>query len=123
VSTDGITEDQLREAIDRVARTRDGRMLYLFLQRHMMGIPSDMSGGALRRNLGERIFASKLIGLMAKGIQDSGGRTEPSTGSSGSNEQPIVFAVPGARRLTDTGGAGRRVTADSRVPGWDRPEE
>jgi hypothetical protein len=109
--TDPIANEQFHNAIDRLARTEDGRSLYLFLQRRLMGVSGATDDGALRLDNGERSFASKLIGLMAKGIQESGGRT--------SSEQPVVFAVAGPRAVSGARGAGRRVTIDTRVPGWD----
>lgn len=114
-----LTDEQFRNALDRVARTEDGRTLYLFLQRRLMGVCSSLEDGALRDDQGERSFAAKLIGLMAKGIAESGGRTTSDNGSStGSGDQPIVFAVPQPRSVARRGG-NRRVTADTVIPGWN----
>jgi hypothetical protein len=119
-----IPVEQMHDAIDRIARTADGRELYLYCQRRLMGVSTDNSEGALRSDHGERMFAARLIGLMAKGIADSGGRTSSSgTSGTGSGEQPIVFAVREPVRVAGSGRAGsRRVTADTRVPGWSEPE-
>lgn len=117
------TQDAILEAIDRISRTPDGAALYVFLQRRVMWVAPTTSRSALRTDHGERSFASKLIGLMAKGIHESGGRTS-SSGSPGVAEQPIVvprsgpvLVGPGPR------GAGRRITADTRVPGYDLPDD
>jgi hypothetical protein len=120
------TQEACLEALDRIARTPDGAMLYVFLQRRLMTVLSPNSRGALRQDNGERMFAAKLIGGMAKGILESGGRTGSSTssGDTSSGEQPIV--VPGAepRRVARTGNpGGRRITPDTRVPGYDPPDE
>ena len=109
-----ITDDQLHAAVDRLARSEDGHTLYLFLQKRLMAVSTGQDLGALYADQGERMFAAKLIGLMSTGIRESGGRNTSTDGSGGlSPDQPITFAVPGPR------GAGRRVTADTRVAGWN----
>jgi hypothetical protein len=120
--TAAISEKVLREAIDRIARTPDGRLQYLYLQRRMMAITASIDPGTLQRNEGERTFAAQLIGLMATGIEESGGRTS-SSGTGGDTEQPIVFAVPRPVDTRGSRGAGRRITEHSRVPGYDRPDD
>jgi hypothetical protein len=122
--SEGLTDEDLHKAIDRLARTPDGRILYLFLQRRLMGVPASSKSGALRTDHGERMFAAKLIGLMATGIAESGGASSSSgDGSTGSGDKPIVFAVPQPRRVAGTGrGIGRRITEQTRVPGYDRDE-
>ena len=118
------TTAECHEALDRIARTPDGAAFYIFLQRRLMTVLASDSDGALRSDHGERMFAAKLIGLMAKGILESGGRTSNTSGSTGSGEQPIV--VPGSEprlvsRARNPGS--RRITADTRVPGYDPPDE
>src|SRR5689334_17508646 len=96
-----LTDAQLHAAIDRLARTEDGRTLYLFLQKHLMGVPTVESESALRENHGERRFAAKLIGLMAQGIRESGGSNTSTDGTgSVSPDQPITFAVAGPRAVS-----------------------
>jgi hypothetical protein len=108
------------EAVDRIARSPDGATFYVFLQRRLMTVLATDSEGALRIDQGERMFAAKLIGLMAKGILESGGRTGNTSGSTGDGEQPIVVPSAGPRRVGRTGNpGGRRITADTRVPGYD----
>jgi hypothetical protein len=116
-----IEDKHLYEAIDRIARTPDGRTLYLFLQKRLMAIPTSAKTGALRSDHGERYFASQLMGLMAKGIEDSGRRTGSSGDTSGGSAEPlVVFALAEPRSVGGgSRGAGRRITADTRVPGWD----
>jgi hypothetical protein len=117
-----LDDERFHQAMEQIARTAEGQIFYLFLQRRLMAVPADLKGGALRADAGERRFAAKLIGLMGKGIQESGGRTGSSI--DGGREQPIVFSVAGPRRIADPGsGAGRRVNADTRVAGWDRAED
>lgn len=122
---DPLTDQQLHSAIDRIARSEDGRTLYLFLQKSLMAVPTAHEDGALRQSHGERMFAARLISLMAKGISESGGRTGSSSDSTsgGNADQPIVFAVAAPRAVSTGGrGAARRVTADHRIPGWNDSE-
>lgn len=106
-----IEQKDVKEAIDRIARSADGQMLYRFLQRTVCGIPdSGMSDGALRQFEGRRSFAAELMAHMAEGIADS-------------DRYAITFARanPGPDAQSRPRGAGRRVTADTFVPGWDAP--
>lgn len=114
-----IEDKRLHAAIDAIARTEHGHTLYLFLQKRLMAIQPLLSDGALYSDHGERTFASKLIGLMATGIRESGG-SNTSTDDTGSvsPDQPIVFAVSGPKLVARSGGAGRRITADTHVPGY-----
>lgn len=118
-----LTDAQFHAAIDRLARTEDGRTLYLFLQKRLMGVATAESDGALREDQGERRFASKLIGLMAQGIRESGGSNTSTDGTGGvSPDQPITFAVAGPRAVSSPRGAGRRVTGDTHVAGYSDPD-
>lgn len=112
------------DAVDRIARTPDGAALYVFLQRRLMAVPVTFEPGALQWDHGERSFASRLIGLMAKGIYESGGRTGTTGSSAGpsGSEQPLVVPSPRAVRARGEPGSRRRITADTVIPGWnDRP--
>jgi hypothetical protein len=115
-----ISEKLMHEAIDRIARTPDGRVLYLYCQRRMLEVCVSNDPSTLQADHGERRFASHLRGLMATGISESGGRT--SSGSGDTSEQPIVFARPKPVVVGGPRGAGRRITADTRVPGYDSPD-
>lgn len=101
------TAAEVAEAIDRIARTPDGANLYVMLQRHLMFVPATTEVSALQALHGERLFAARLIGQMAKGIHESGGRTS-STGGTGSSEQPIVAPISGPRTV---GGSALRASA------------
>lgn len=103
------TAKEIAESIDRIARTPDGANLYILLQRAVMFVAPVEKRGALRLAHGERMFAAKLIGLMAKGIYESGGRTSSSTsGGSSDSEQPVVVPVSAPRAV---GGSARRTAA------------
>jgi hypothetical protein len=118
------TLTEIKDALNRIAMTPDGHNLYIFLQRRLMKVPDPQQRGALRANQGERSFALELIGLMAKGIAESVNRTSSSAGSSSSGaEQPVVLPTAEPVAVARARGAGRRITADTRVPGWDRAPE
>jgi hypothetical protein len=104
-----LTDQDMRDALDRVARSSDGVLLYRYLQKTLCAVTTDsMPEGALRRNEGRRSLAAELMGLMAEGIRSAGSRAD----------SPITFALAGARAVARTRGAGRRVTADTIVSGW-----
>jgi len=125
--THPLPDKLLLEAIDRIARTPDGRLAYLYLQRRMMEVTSLNDPCALSADNGERRFAARLLGLMAKGILESGGRTSSGDGTGGT-EQPIVSPPGQPVDARGTRGAGRRITERTIVPGWndrdiDTPDE
>jgi hypothetical protein len=90
-----IDNETIRDALDRIARTPDGMVLYAFLQRETMGVSGDPdpSEGALRLTEGRRRFAHDLIGLMAQGIE-----------ASGRPDQLLVFTVrhPAGQRRAES---------------------
>jgi hypothetical protein len=123
--THPVAEKLLLEAIDRIARTPDGQLQYVWLQRQLMAVLPMTDPCALSTHHGERLFAARLIGHMAKGIIESGGRTGI-TGSDigpGGTEQPIARPIPQPVAASPRTGAGRRITEHTRVPGWDPPEQ
>lgn len=72
------------EAFERVGRTEDGLLLYLYFQKTLCGtMELSPLERALPEHEGRRKFASELMGLMAKGIKESGGS---------SSVRPVVFA-------------------------------
>ena len=103
-----VSDNDLREAIDRIARTPDGEMLYLYFQRVLCEIPTGIGRRPLTEHHGRRSFAAQLMGLMAEGIGQSG-----STGN-----RPVVFSVRERKRV-DGHVSRRRVTADTVVAGWN----
>ncbi len=78
--SDDIGDDDITSALRNIARTPDGRMLYLYLQRELMGVARTSETGALQVHHGARTFAANLMGRMAPGIAErssdyaSGGR-------------------------------------------------
>lgn len=106
-----IDDKEMHEAWDRVARSADGHTIYLHLQKRLMAVCASGDDSTLRADNGERMFAAKLIGLMAKGIEES---------ASGLSTRCITFASPVARAVSRAGrGAGRRITGDTIVPGYN----
>lgn len=86
-----IDDKDINEALDRIARTRDGELLYRFFQKSLMGTLDDHAPpeSALRVEHGRRRFAFELMAKMAKGIDESGGRTDSS--SRAPSERTVVF--------------------------------
>ena len=119
------THQACLEAIDRIARTPDGAMLYVFLQRRMMSVSVAPTESALRQDQGERIFAAGLISAMAKGIFESGGRTGHTGSSIGPSgrEQPVVIPSPKpVRSGPERHPGGRRIGPDTRTA-YDGPPD
>lgn len=104
-----IDDKLVHEALQRFARTPDGRAFYVGLQKVLMGVPSDNSDGALRENLGRRRFASELMAVMAEVMSENDQSDDP-------RGRPIIFTfakpVAGARSR----GARRRVSGTGTEP-------
>lgn len=119
------TEQAIEEAVDRIARTADGRDLYVFLQRRLMATPVSLKAGALRWDQGERSFAANLMSLMDKGILESGGRTgiTGSTIGPDGREQPIIRPRAEPVRVSPARHpGGRRIGPDTRTA-YDGPAD
>jgi len=113
-----IEEKDWTEALKRISLTEDGWLLYCGLHKVAMSMPADPdpSDGALRTNLGRRSLAREIMAVMAEGIDERGKRT----GTEQLSDQPVAFAQPKPIPIRTGRGAGRRITADTPVPGWDR---
>ncbi len=109
-----IDEKELIAAWDRVARSADGHTIYLYLQQRLMAVRVSADDGTLREDNGQRSFASQLLGLMAKGIEES---------ATGIASRLVTISRSGPVAVERSRGAGRRVTGDTIVPGWnDNPD-
>lgn len=98
-----IDDKDINDALDRLARTADGELLYRFFQKTLMGTldahaPDE---SALRTEHGRRRFAAELMAKMAKGIDESGGRTDSS--SRGASERTVVFRAREPRAVAKPG--------------------
>lgn len=104
-----VNDDDLKKALDRIARTADGELLYRYLQRELIAIPAvaDPSDGALRENLGHRRFAAKLMGLMAEGIDSVGQADDTSGDGQRRTERPVVFVAAKPARIGGSGESAR----------------
>lgn len=112
--TDGISSDELKEAIGRIAQSFDGEMLYLWLQKQLMALPvGSITDGALREFNGRRMLVAELIALMSEGIRLSG-RSD--------TVRPIVFRT-GSEPSVRPRPSLRRVSADTFVPGFSAPAD
>jgi hypothetical protein len=65
---------QEREAIDRIARTNDGRLLNRYLRRVLETVVLD--DNLLQTHNGRRSLARDLMNCMAQGIEDGSGRRD-----------------------------------------------
>jgi hypothetical protein len=103
-----MTDEEMTSAIDRIARTADGLMLYRYFQHVAMSDDPGTGVGALLKFSGRRSFARELMALMGKGVDESGGSRRPT-------EQPVVFA--GRKPVVGE----RRGSAERRVKPYDDP--
>ena len=106
-----VFDDDLKLAIDRIARTPDGVTLYLYLQKALCGVISDGSERSLQSDHGRRSFARDLMALMSEGIALS------------DRSRPVTFrlASPGDRSGRRVPGA-RLVKPGDYVPGFSDPD-
>jgi hypothetical protein len=105
--SEDISTDDLRKALDRIARTQDGILLYRHLQKIRLGLaPPASTGRALRHFEGYRNCAADLMAHMAEGIGNGSGAV-------------VTFSIARGAPVSASRGAGRRVTADTIVPGWN----
>src|SRR6516162_4595459 len=100
-----IESKDIAQAWDRIARTQDGLIIYRHLQRILMGT-ANADDSALPRLEGRRRLAADLMAFMSEGIAEN-------------DRACITFAVAKPVPATATRGAGRRVTADTFVAGYD----
>lgn len=109
-------QDEERRAIDMIARTPEGILLHRYLRRELEFCPDGIDGGTLLGLHGRRSLARDLMRHMASGIEATGAKN----GGSGSADAAILNHAGGAVRVRpDRRGAGRRITADTIVPGYD----
>ena len=93
-----ITDEDMHKAIDNIARSADGQLLYLYFQKTLCSISTSPDVEcALPEHNGRRKYAAELMGLMAKGIEESAG--------SRTADRTVIFA----RR--EPGASNRHVTA------------
>jgi hypothetical protein len=119
---DTIDDGDIANALDRIAMTPDGALLYAFLQKVAIArLPGDPSDGALRAEHGRRSLAHDLMSKMARGIDESAGRTADSDRHGRPSERPVVFLASKPVIANRKRGAGRRVGPDDTVAGWDSP--
>lgn len=96
--TEDISDADVTNALRNIARTTDGRILYAYLQKELMGVAKTSETGALQVHHGSRTFAANLMARMSEGIQE-----RSSDYASGGRFSLIVFTLAkpvdaGARR-------------------------
>jgi hypothetical protein len=108
-----ITDAATTEAIDRIARTDDGMLLYRFLQKTLCGTVEGINDGAFYIQEGRRRLAAHLMGLMSGGIEEHarGQCVVFRTGRSDSDRDNVFRPKPG----------GRRIDERTFVPAYDLP--
>lgn len=99
-----LDDKLVHEALQRWARTSDGRVFYVALQKVLMGVTSNTEAGALQENLGRRRFAAELMAVMAEGM------TEADKLDAGS--RPIVFELAGPVAVSSARGTRRRISPE-----------
>jgi len=102
--SDELDFQQTKDAWDRLARSQDGIVIYRHLQRIRQALATDMS--ALPQFEGRRSLAADLMAFMADGIRDY-------------DRACVTYTIAKPVPASAARGAGRRVTADTFVPGWD----
>lgn len=110
-----IDEKLCDEALQRFARTPDGTLFYLKLQKVLAGIPATTESGALQENLGRRRFAAELMAVMAEAMAEpvSDG-SDDAKRRLASGERPVIFQLQrGVAVATGPRGARRRVADGS----------
>ena len=105
-----IADKDIREALDRISRTRDGEILYLFLQKTLMGVTESSDTSVLQIDKGRRIFARDLMAHMGEGVSTS------------ARSGCITFVTAPRSAPRSRAPGGRLVTADTAVPGFDAPD-
>jgi hypothetical protein len=104
-----IENKEMQEAIDRIARTADGILLYRLLQKVLCGtVAAQSDHGALQFNEGRRTLARDLMAFMSEGIAEN-------------DRACVTFAVAKPERTDQRAsrGAGRRIGPEHFVPGYD----
>jgi hypothetical protein len=96
--TEDISDADINSALANIGRTSDGRLLYRYLQRELMGIARTSENGALQVHHGTRTLAANLMARMSSGIAE-----KSSDYASGGRFDLVVFTAPkpvdtGARR-------------------------
>lgn len=110
-----ISDEDTTRALDRIARTPDGTILYRCLQKVLCGVSGTTEGGALQNEHGRRSLARDLMARMAQGIDESSSARSES-------DRPVTFAVAGpVRAVSAARGAARRVTLTDAERGGPEP--
>jgi len=104
-----IENTQMQEAIDRIARTPDGLLLYRLLQKVLCGtVAVQHDHSALQFHEGRRTLARDLMAFMSEGIAEN-------------DRAAVTFAIAKPERTDQRAsrGAGRRIGPQHFVPGYD----
>lgn len=117
-----IEPKQWIEALERIARTEDGWLLFCGLHKVAISLPEPgAKSGALRDHHGRRTLAREIMDLMSEGIDERGRRTGTS-GTDKLSEQPVAFARPKPVAVSRGHGTGRRIAPSDGSDGWPATE-
>jgi hypothetical protein len=111
----GISEDDLKSAIDRIGMSPDGELLYLWLQRRLTRVLQTTEPGALQQENGQRILATELMGHLSAGINEAHGGSR--------SDRIVTFKLPerAAVRLGARGAIRRGTIPGEPEPGQFEP--
>lgn len=98
------------EALDRIARTYDGRLLHRYLRRVLEAVYDTPDETALRSHNGRRTLARDLMGHMALGIEGTSGRRDEQRG-----DEPILTRSSRSAAGIHRRAGSRRVEPDPAV--------
>jgi hypothetical protein len=104
-----IENKEMQEAIDRIARTPDGLLLYRLLQKVLCGtVAVQHDHCALQFHEGRRTLARDLMAFMSEGIAEN-------------DRAAVTFAIAKPERTDQRTrrGAGPRIGPQHFVPGYD----
>jgi hypothetical protein len=101
-----LDNKELRDAWDWLARTSSGLVIYRHLQKICLEKAPSIDGGALPFFEGRRSLAFDLMANMSEDIGDN-------------DRACVTFRTAKSAAVSGSRGAGRRITADTFIPGYD----
>lgn len=102
--------EQEKAAIRTIALSPEGALLHRYLRRVLEGVMDIQTDGALQSHNGRRSLARDMMRLMAEGLDD---RTDDTT------DTILARNAGGPTVVSPRRGAGRRISADTPVAGYD----
>lgn len=113
--------DEETEAWKRLGFSADAALAHRYLRRILETVIDIPEAGALLAHNGRRSLARDLMRLMAEGIEARGRTDTDHSGGTSSGGDAILAGQSKPVASRPSGGPGRRVNADTIVPGWNSP--